>query len=228
MANTKLDVFNMAMYHVGTREDIASVDESSREAEVCRLLYDRVRDHVLRAAYWDSAKGQSRLALLAERDDTVAWTAADPEPGFRFAYAVPNDFLYPRFLTTYERFSAGIYGGTQRAIFANTEDVILFYTLQQDNVALWDANLFMAMTYALAAYASMPLNGRPGRASNAAQQANNLIMEARVANANAQDNQIDTIPEWIAARGFSGSVVDTRYFYPYGPTIAIGSIAAVS
>lgn len=227
MANTKLDVFNMAMYHVGTREDIADVDEQSREAEVCRLLYDRVRDHVLRAAYWDSAKAYSRLAVAAERDDSLEWTATDPEPGFRFAYAAPNDFLYPRYLTSYERFSNGIYASNP-AIFANTEAAILVYTKVQDNVALWDANLFMAMTFALAAYATMPLNGRPGRASNAAQQANNLILEARVANANAEDNRIDTVPDWIAARGYAGTVPDTRYFYPFGPTISLTSLPAVS
>jgi hypothetical protein len=148
MANTKLDVFNMAMYHCGTREDIADVNEQSREAEVCRLLYDRVRDHVLRAAYWAAAKGFSRLAVAVERDDTVAWVPTDPEPGFRFAYSVPNDFLYPRFLTSYERFSTGVLNN-QSVIFANTEDAILQYTLRQENVALWDANLFMAMSFAL-------------------------------------------------------------------------------
>jgi hypothetical protein len=227
MANTKLDVFNMAMYHVGTREDIASVDEQSREAEVCRLLYDRVRDHVLRSAYWDAAKGYARLALLVERDDTVAWVATDTEPGWRYAYAAPNDYLYPRFDASYQRFTPGILG-SERVIFSNTEDMILFYTKQQDNVALWDANLFMAMTFALAAYATMPLNGKPQRASNAAQQANNLIIEARVLNANSEDNQIDTMPSWISARGYAGSAVDSRYFYPYGPMINIASVPAVS
>lgn len=227
MANTKLDVFNMAMYHCGTREDIADVNEKSREAEVCRLLYDRVRDQVLRSAYWSSAKAYARLAVLAERDDTVAWTSADPEPGFRFAYAAPADFLYPRFLTTYERFTFGIHG-TSQAIFANTEQAILQYTKSQDNVALWDPNLFMAMTYALAAHACMPLNGKPSRARNAAEQANALIIEARVINANSEDNQIDTVPSWIAARGYAGSIPDTRYFYPYGPTISLTGIAAVS
>lgn len=227
MANTKLDVFNMAMYHCGTREDIADVNEESREAEVCRLLYDRVRDHVLRSAYWSSAKGFKRLAVVVERDDTLAWAATDPEPGFRFAYAVPNDFLYPRFLTSYERFSTGVLNN-QSVIFANTEDAILQYTMRQENVALWDANLFMAMTFALAAYATMPLNGKPQRASNAAQQANNLILEARVANANSEDNQIDTMPSWITARGYAGSAVDSRYFYPYGPMINIASVPAVS
>lgn len=227
MANTKLDVFNIAMYHVGTREDIADVNEESREAEVCRLLYPRVVEQVLQAAYWTSAKGHARLAVLAERDDTVAWTATDPEPGFRFAYAVPADFIYPRFLTSYERFSFGILGSA-KALFANTEDAILQYTMNQDNVALWDPQLFTAMTWALAAYAGMSLHGKAQRAQFAAQQANSTIMEARVSNANSENNTIDSIPEWISARGFAGSVPDTRYFYPFGPTINVASLPSVS
>lgn len=227
MANTKLDVFNIAMYHIGTREDIADVNEQSREAEVCRLLYDRVRDQVFQAAYWTAAKGHARLAVLAERDDTVAWGATDPEPGFRYAYGVPADFIYPRFLTSYERFSPGIWQG-QRAIFANTENAILQYTTRQDNVALWDPQLFTAMTWALAAYAGMSLHGKAQRAQFAAQQANNTILEARVSNANSENNQIDTTPEWLAARGYAGTAPDSRYFYPFGPMINLASVASVS
>lgn len=217
MANTKLDVFNMAMFHVGARSDIADINEKSRPAEVCRLLYDRVRDQVLRAAYWASAKGYSRLAVAAEATD-VAWVPGDPEPGFRFAYHVPNDFLYPRYLNTFGRFSLGT-RNAETAIYANDEAALLFYTRREENVALWDANLFMAISFALAAYATMPLSGKPQRAANASQQANTLILEARQANANAEDVQLDTIPDWIAARGYRGSVPDTRYFFPYGPML---------
>lgn len=222
MANTKLDVFNMAMYHIGTREDIADVNESSREAEVCRLLYPRVKDQVLRAAYWASAKGYSRLAVLAERDTAEDWVSGDPEPGFLYTYAVPNDFLFPRYLHTYSRFTLGNHNG-QHAIFTNDEQALLFYTNNQENVALWDANLFMAMTYALAAHATMPLNGRPSRARNAAEQANAIILEARVANANSEEMQIDTVPPWIAARGYTGDATISRYFYPFGPLVNVGS-----
>lgn len=227
MANTKLDVFNIAMYHVGTREDIADVNEESREAEVCRLLYPRVTDQVFQAAYWTATKAYSRLALLVERDDTAAWVSTDPEPGFRYAYAAPADYIYPRFLTTYERFTPGIHGSAQ-AIFANTEDAILHYTRRQDNVALWDPQLFTAMTWALAAYAGMALHGKAQRAQFAAQQANNTIIEARVSNANSEDNQIETMPEWITARGYAGSTPNARYIYPYGPLINVASMPSVS
>jgi hypothetical protein len=225
MANTKLDVFNLAMYHVGTREDIADINEVSREAEVCRLLYDRVYEHVLRSAYWSSCKAFRRLAVVKERNPNAIWIDGDPEPGFRFTYSVPDDYLYPRFLNDYGRFSAGAHAGAT-VLFTDSEQALLTYTKRQDNVALWDSNLFMAMTYALAAYATMPLNGKPGRAQNAAQQANNLIVEARVANANSEEVQLDTVPPWIAARGYTGNITSARFFYPFGPLV--NAVAGIS
>lgn len=222
MANTKLDVFNLAMFQCGTRNDIAQVNEQSREAEVCRFLYDKVRDHVLRAAYWSCAKKHKRLALLATRDTTLDWVEADPEPGYLFTYAAPDDFLFPRYLTTFERFTPGVTGDAH-VIYSNVEEAVLAYTFRQENVALWDPNLFMAMGHALAAYACMPLNGKPSRAQFNAQQANNLILEARVANANSEDNQLDSIPPWIAARGYSGPQSVGRFYFPFGPLINASS-----
>lgn len=227
MAATKLDVFNMACHIIGTRDDVAAVNEASREAEVCRLWYDKVVDQVLRAAYWSAAKSYSRLALAAERDDTLAWTAVDPEPGFRYAYAAPNDLLAARYDSTYARFTVGNYANAP-AIFSNTEDMILFYTMRQDNVALWDAQLLMAMGYALSAHICKPLTGKRSLSQDCAQQANNFIIEARVSNANLENNQIDTIPDWIAARGYAGNITETRFYYPFGPMISAAEAASVS
>lgn len=227
MVATKLDVFNMACHAVGTRDDIATINEVTREAEVCRLWYDKVRDQVLRAAYWSSAKSYKRLALAKERDPEVAWATDDPEPGFLYAYTAPEDMLAARFDSTYARFTVGNYNEAA-AVFSNTEDMILFYTMRQENVALWDAQLLMAVGYALAAHIAMPLHGKPARARQAAEQANGLIMEARVSNANLENNQLDTIPEWIAARGYSGSIADSRFYYPFGPMISAMELPAVT
>lgn len=227
MASTQLDVFNLALNAVGTRDDVGAINEESREAEVCRLWYEKVRDQVLRAAYWNSAKSYKRLALAATRNDSIAWTETDPEPGFRFAYYAPNDMLMPRYDSSYARFTTGVYNN-QPAIMSNTEQLVLVYTMRQENVALWDAQLLMAIAYALAAHIAMPLHGKASRARQSAEQANGLIVEARIANANSENNQLDTIPEWIAARGYSGSITDTRYYYPFGPMISLTELPGVS
>lgn len=221
-----VDVFNMACHSIGARDDIASPEEESREAEVCRLWFGPVRDHVLRAAPWNEAKAFARLAVVAERGD-AAWVNGDPEPGFRFAYAVPAGMLRPRYLADYSRFTLGV-RNSQRVLMSNTENAILVYTKAEENLNLFDVNLQMALVHALAAFIAMPLHGRPNSAARSEEKANALIIEARVNAANDEMNTLDTIPDWIAARGYAGSITSNRYFYPYGPMISVQEMASVS
>lgn len=95
MAQTVTGIFNLACSAIGTRARIASPTENSREAEVCRDWYDLIRDRVLQMAPWPEATAWSRLALLQERDDTLDWASTDPDPGFRYMYALPSDYIYP-------------------------------------------------------------------------------------------------------------------------------------
>lgn len=227
MADNEVSIYNMALNAVGTRDNIAATTEESREAEVCRLWFGPVRDHVLRAAPWPSTRAYQRLALLAERDDTLAWAEGDPEPGFRYAYAAPTDMVYPRNLNTFGRFVLGVHED-QRAIFTQDELALLAYTKQQTNIALWDVQLKMAIVHALAAFIAMPLHGKAGRARQAQDTANSLILEARVNAANTDENVYETIPDWIAARGYAGSAPNTRFIYPYGPMINALEASAVA
>lgn len=226
MISDEVSVYNMALDAVGTRSDVSATTEQSREAEVCRLWFGPTRDLVLRAAPWSVATGYSRLALLATRNDTLAWVATDPAPGYHFAYAAPSDMIAPRFMSTYGRFIQGKYGN-QRALMTQDEAALLVYTRLEEQVALWDSDLAMAIVLGLAAAIAMPLHGKAQRAKNAQDQANILILQARANDANAQENQLDTIPDWIAARGSNFQAPNNRFFFPYGPLISVTEAAAV-
>src|SRR5688572_22179934 len=231
MASSEIQIYNRALNAIGSRDDVNSVTEESREAEVCRLWFGTARDIVLRAAPWSVGRSHARLALLAQRDDTLVWAGTDPTPGFAFAYAAPSDMLIPRYLTSYERFTLGVYNDgsvDQLALMANSESPILSYTKQQTTIGLWDVQLEQAVTFALAAYICMPLTGKPARAKLLADQANNILLDARIADANSEQNTLETIPDWIAARGYAGSYPSARYFYPNGPMVAYSELPGVS
>lgn len=229
--STELQIYNRALDAVGARSDVNSVNEESRRAEVCRLWFSPVRNLVLRAAPWSSARAHARLALLKERDDTLEWQPDDPAPGYRYAYAVPSDMIAPRYLTTFERFELGLYfnGVTDAlAIMANVATPILTYTKLQATTGLWDDGLDSAVTFALAAHICMPLTGKTSRVDLLLQQANNRVIDARLQDANASDVQFDTVPDWISARGYAGSSPSSRFIYPYGPMISVMEAAGVS
>lgn len=226
MITSEVQIFNLACEAVGTRSDISATTEKSREAETCRLWFGPIRDLVLAAAPWSVATGYSRLALLATRDDTMQWVSTDPAPGYMFAYGAPSNMIRPRFLSDYSRFIPGTYGSA-KALMTQTESALLVYTRDDIVPALWEADLAMAIVMGLAAAISMPLHGKAVRAKNAEEKANTLILQARTNDANQQENQLDTIPDWIAARGSSFTNPSSRFFYPYGPLISVTETVGV-
>lgn len=227
MAADEVSLYNMALNAVGTRDDVSAPNEVSREAEVCRLWFEPARNQVLRAAPWPCALAFARLAVLAERDESVNWTPTDPNPGWHWAYAVPDDLLTPRFSSSYSPFDYGVYGSV-RAVMSNEEAMILAYTKKQTIIPLWDAGLYMAVAYALAAYIAMPLTGKQSTAKRSEDQANALILSAREASANDSETFLDTVPDWISARGYACPAPTRRFFFPYGAMISFRDLPSVS
>src|SRR5690606_12762983 len=98
------------------------------------------------------------LALSTERGD-APWAANDPAPGWRYAYALPSDFLAPRYLSDYAQFDLGVNALDQRVLYTNSHQPILRYTKRQTQPGLWDVDLRSAIVFALAAHIAPKLTG---------------------------------------------------------------------
>lgn len=220
--SSEVQVYNLALNAVGERSNISSPTERSRAAEVCNLWYSPVRDQILAAAHWPEALKTAYLGLVSEQDDDE-WVETEPRPGYRFMYAMPSDALYPRFMTDFSPFAMGTNNGTQKVLYSNTEDAALAYTMRLDNIALWDAQLQMAIVYGLAANIAMPLSGKMSRAKALAERANELIWAAREAAANVDNEFFESIPDWIRARGYTTSP-GQRFFFPYGAALTVSNV----
>lgn len=214
-------LFNLSLDAAGCRQTVSIHTERSREAETCNRWYESVRDQVLRAAFWSSAKGAARLSVVVERDVDVAWATTDPDPGWRYSYSTPNDMLVPRFLTDFTRFELTNAPDNSSRIISQTEQAVLIYTKKQTEIDAWDVDLRMAIIYALASHICLPLQGKLDRVQLSVERANALITNARVNDANINENQYESMPEWYTARGFVGTTVPSRYYYPYGPILAV-------
>lgn len=214
MVASKVELFNQALSLVGGRSTVSDPAENSREANLCNLWYPTVRDNVLKSAPWPCAKAWARLALLAEKTDSGDWTGTNPAPGWNYAYARPDDCLSPRFLHSFGRFEQARYGNNL-AIMTNEPSAILSYIARCEEINLWSVDLQQAVTYLLAAHVSYALQGKESRWDRMFGAAVQIAMDARTAAANEEDLHIDTIPDWISARGFNGTVREARYIYPY-------------
>lgn len=80
----KVDIANMALSHIRAGR-INSFEESSAQAEQCRLFYDICRDQCLEDAPWGFATRLEPLALLDPDDFSIF--------NWRYCYAKPADCL---------------------------------------------------------------------------------------------------------------------------------------
>lgn len=217
MVPDEVSIYNLALNAIGARANISAPSENSREAEVCRLWYPVIRDQVLSAAHWTSCKSFKRLALLSEFEET--WDDTDPEPGYTYAFGLPSDLLYPRYLTDFSRFSLSRQASSGRRLSTNSSTPILVYTSRNTGIASWESSLQMAVVYGLAANIVMPLSGKAQRANLMIQRANDLIANARELSANESEDPVQSLPDWIVARGYANPG-STRYIHPYGTMLS--------
>jgi len=156
-----------------------------------------------------------RLALLSAQDDEV-WDQGEPRPDLLNAYAIPADCLRPQYLSDFNKFAVQSYGAENRALMTNAGSPVLIYTFRQTLVSLWGQELQMAIMYGLAASICTPLTGKTSRSKLLLEQANQHIIAARESAANTNDERLDSLPDWIAARGYLNTSLNIRFFYPFG------------
>ena len=82
MASNDLSICNSAMIKLGV-EKIASMDENSRAAVLCKEQYDKKRKQLLRSHYWN----------FAIKRHTFVSTGVTPEYEFSHQYELPEDYL---------------------------------------------------------------------------------------------------------------------------------------
>lgn len=220
--SSEVQVYNLALNAIGTRSNISSPTERSREAEVCNLWYSPVRDQILAAAAWPEATDFRSLAQLKEADEDgdEVWASDDPRPGYQFVYQLPSDYLRAQYLTDFSRFLITAYSSGRRALHSNSTPALLTYTKRLETVSAWDAQLQMAIVYGLAAHICMPLTGKPSRAKSLENKANELIFTARETAANISQEIYESVPDWITARGASYASTQ-RFFQPYGALLSV-------
>lgn len=215
MAADEVVLYNLALDLIGARNKISSPLEQSREAEACNLWFSNIRDQVLASAPWPEATKMDRLAQLSTQDDDI-WLQGKPRPDLLYAYGYPTDCLRPQYLADFSKFTVQSYGAENKAVMTSRTSPILVYTFRQNLVSMWSQELQMAIMYGLAASICGALTGKTSRSKLLMQQANDRIISARETAANTSDERLESLPDWIAARGYIDVADRTRYFYPSG------------
>lgn len=181
---SKIDVFNMALGHIGVSSTVADELERSPERVICTRYWDTCRDALF--SYKDMEwKFATATVVLAD--------LGDPPLGWGFRYRYPNDCinahevmgetgrtqpvaLRPKFDVQYE--------ADGRVILTDTPDAVLRYTKRIEEVERWPSSFVEAMGYRLAGLIVMPLKNDPGNRNNLLQLAEQFVQIAMCASLN--------------------------------------------
>jgi hypothetical protein len=99
---------NRAISAIGTRSQIASLNEDSPEATQCLLIFEPTRKSLLQSAHWDFARATAYLTLLKALPGTPEspnaptanrWDPTTmPPPPWLYSYAYPPDCIQIRYV----------------------------------------------------------------------------------------------------------------------------------
>ncbi|NJL70341.1 MAG: hypothetical protein HC888_01425 [Candidatus Competibacteraceae bacterium] len=217
-----LEIWNQALSAVNARGRLNSLVDRTPEQEVCDRWYPLVLDTIQQAAWWPACKAHARLALLSEREDDE-WFDGEPEPGYAFAYAQPDNYLHPWHLSDYSRFSLSYSQARNRVMIStNTENPILVYARRNEAVEQWTPGQREATVQALAAKIAGPLTGKNSMIDRHFQLALRQIENEQAKMANIIEPDPRPAVPWLAARGVQ-SFASVRFFYPFGSLAGLGN-----
>lgn len=110
--------------------------------------------------------------------------------------------------------------GSQRVVLTNESEALLGYIKQVVDPNVMDVSFQDAWTHILGAKLAIALTGDRGRANDAIQQANQIIMEARTVDGNEALTVNDHVPDWLRVRGIGSSMPQTDFNWgPLWPTV---------
>jgi hypothetical protein len=157
---SKSQIGKLALQHIGDRFDISDLDEASVEAEQVDLVFDNIRDAVLRQHPWSFAKKFASPASLTA-------TTAVPVPGnWDYMFQYPTDCLKMLHIVNPLgddkepiRYDVARNANNTRVILCNEADPEIVYTMRVTNTGQYDPEFVMALSYAIGAAIAMPLTG---------------------------------------------------------------------
>ena len=167
MASSAVQLCARALIALGA-QPIASFQETTPEALVCRTLYGGLRDALLSAHPWSFATAQARLPRLA----------AQPVADFAHAFQLPPDFLRALSAGTATRGRGIAYRIAERRVHADVDQLVLTY-LYRPREGDFPPFFDQALVARLAAEFCLPVTESTSRAEALGRLAEQAYQRAR-------------------------------------------------
>lgn len=209
----KTELFRQALTLVKDAGELTTYSEDTPSAALCRTWYEKCRRSVIAAAAWPSAQRTMKLPLLAERTDPLTWQPDGPAIGLTYRFQAPEDMVAPIHLVGWERF----YYTGGRHIDTNMSVAYLTYSSDDDDLGRWEVGRYDATLYYLASHLAVQRTGDVNLAEFYYRRAIEVAQQAASDFANQTEEYFESIPDWVAARGYTPIATPVRYYYPFTP-----------
>ena len=193
---SETDICNLALLRIG-HSRINALNEGTKAADLCSLLYPMRRDTMLRDHNWNFAVKRSTLAL----------SSAAPNHEFGQKFALPADCLKVvrtdldgfggEIVSTYPYTSAAPYRIEGGFLVCNESSVKIEYVAKITDPAMFDALFVDCLAQRLAAELAMPLADNSSLAKNMWD-----IFAMKIREARSVDAQEGTPREVVDATGW--------------------------
>jgi hypothetical protein len=193
-----VQIWNMAMGHLGIDALIQSQEEKSLQANACRRYWAASRDSVLSAYDWNFARKYAELSQLSNTIPTTKWT---------YMYGLPTDCLAARYIDDGSRgkndriaYEIFLLEGTRKAFLCDLEEVTLCYTAKVEDPNMFDPQFVESVSLYLAAQTCMQVTRKANMKGYLLQQARGAIEASAAQNLNEEKPDPDREPASIRAR----------------------------
>lgn len=186
MAVTEVEICNSALAKVGAAR-ILTLDDDSEEARLCKTLFYRLRDKLLRSHPWRFATRRVALGPLV--------TA--PIYEFQNAFQLPNDCLR---VLAIDGNDSEEWKEESGQLLCNLDSVNIKYIWKNEDTSSYDSNFVEVLAFDLAVELCMPLAQNATLRATLVDERKLALREAR--SFNAQVGSVDRVKAdtWLNAR----------------------------
>lgn len=188
--SSKMQIWNMAISHLGISKEIASETEQTAEAKACRRFYETTLKNVLKDHSWPFASKIATLNLIS----------SNPNTEWAYSYRYPTDCLFFRRILSGNRNDTPAtkvpYAVSQDSsatiIFTDATNAVAEYTRNITDESFFSSDFETAVSYRLAYYIAPRLTaGDPFNLGQKALQSYQIELSRAVANSFNEDQSVE-------------------------------------
>lgn len=192
---SKVEIWNLALGHIGSENAVENETERSPQADQCRLYYERCRNQVIRAYDWPFASTIKALSL-----------SGTAPIGWLYSYAYPDDCLNAREIARAARdqapptpFKIHEDAGS-KFILCNVEEISLRYSRRIEDPNAFDEGYIESLALLLGSRLAMPVVRDRGLRDALAQDYSRAISQYLSVSKNEGQNSDADDPEILRSR----------------------------